>query len=162
MATLKGVQASIHRHDLARKILSKGKGEVTVSWVDEPTGVKCKARADYFVESLGMVADLKLVEDASLEGFRKSVARYRYFVQDAMYREGFAAVGKPLKYFVFIAVEKEPPYASAIYALDADGIATGFSAVREGINEMARCLETGIFPGYPTGITTIGLPAWVA
>jgi hypothetical protein len=162
MATLRGVQASIHRHELIRNLLSRGLGEVTVSWVDPRTGLHCKSRADYYVEKLATVVDLKLVEDASFDGFRKSLARYRYFVQDALYRAGFDAVGKPIKYFVFVAVEKAPPYASAVYTLDADGIARGYSAAQDGMTHMAECLSTNKWPGYPTGIQTIDVPPWAA
>ncbi len=162
MNTLRGVQASIHRHDLVRRLLSKGLGEVTVSWEDPRTKLKCKSRADYYVEQLATVVDLKLVEDASFDGFRKSIAKYRYFVQDALYRAGFAAVNKPIEHFVFVAVEKAPPYASAIYTLDADGIARGYSAAQDGMTHMAECVEKNSWPGYPAGIQTIDLPPWAA
>lgn len=162
MRRLHGVQASIHRHDLIRRLLSRGIGESTVSWVDAETELRCKSRADYYVESLATVVDLKLVEDASFDGFRKSIARYRYFVQDALYRAGFAAVGKPIEHFVFVAIEKEAPFASAIYALDADGVSRGHTAAREGLAEMRRCLKENKWPGYPAGIQTVDLPPWAA
>lgn len=161
-AKIRAIQKSIHGHELVRRMLHEGKAERTIIWQDQQTGLTCKSRTDYHVEKLGLVADLKLVEDASWPGFRKSIARYYYHVQDALYREGFHALGKPIKHFVFIAIEKTPPYASAVYALDADGIARGYQAARDGIQHMAECVKTDTWPGYPTGIQTISLPDWAS
>ena len=37
----------------------------------------------------------------------------------------------------------------------------GRRANREAIDLYARCMETGVWPGYSDDIVTIGLPAWV-
>ena len=159
-STLRGIQSSIYKHELVRKLFAEGESEISLVWSDADTGLTCKSRADHYVERLATAVDLKLVEDASPSGFSKSVARYRYHVQDALYRRGFAALGKPLKHFVFVAIEKRAPYASAIYALDSEALERGESAVTSDIATMAQCVKTNSWPGYPAGIQTLSLPRW--
>jgi len=157
---LLGMAASVRRHPLASKMIREGQPELTVSWRDEETGLQCKSRADYFVEKLAMVADVKSCLDASPDGFRRSVVKYRYHVQDALYRAGFAAVDAPVQHFVFIAVEKPRPHAVAVYTLEADGIGRGYSSAREDIDTLADCVKRNVFPGYPPGINELTLPPW--
>lgn len=159
---IRGMTASVRRHPLAGKMIRDGEPESTVTWSDEDTGLRCKIRPDYYVKRLGMVADVKSTLDASWEAFRRDVVKWRYHVQDALYRAGFAGIDDSIQHFVFIAVEKEPPFAVAIYSLDADGIGRGYSAARRDIDALAECLKTNTWPGYPTGIQTLELPPWAA
>lgn len=160
--TLSGIQKSIHAHQLIRNLLSNGVGELSAAWDDPETGIRCKLRADYYVEKLATVVDLKLVADASPDGFAKAVANRRYHVQDAFYRGGFAALGRELRHFVFVAVEKEAPFASAVYVLSAEAVEAGERSAQSGLRTMATCLEKNTFPGYAPGIQTISLPRWAA
>lgn len=158
----KAIQTSIHRHELVRRLLSEGQRESTLVWVDPETELTCKIRADFYAERFETVVDLKLVEDASPGAFAKSVGRYYYHVQDALYRAGFSASGKPARYFLFVAIEKEAPFASAVYQLDADAVAAGHDRARSGMEQMAECIKTNSFPGYPLGIQIVSLPPWAA
>lgn len=157
---IRGMVTAVHSHELAGKMIRDGEPELTVSWTDDETGLQCKARADYYVRKLGMVLDIKSTEDATWEGFRRNIAKWRYHVQDALYRAGFAAVGEPCQHFVFVAVEKTFPHAIGIYTLDADSVSKGYSAARRDITTLAECLKKDEWPGYPTGIQTIELPPW--
>jgi hypothetical protein len=155
-----GMRESVLRHPLAGKMIRDGRAEVSISWKDPGTGLRCRARADYYVKRLAMVLDLKSADDASPEGFRRSVAKYRYFVQDALYRFGFSEVGEQLQHFVLIACEKVRPYAVGTYSLDAEGIGRGYSAARRDMDAMAECLRSNHWPAYPEKIQTIELPFW--
>lgn len=154
--------AAVRAHPLAGRIIRDGQPEVTVRWDDEFTGMPCKSRADYYVRKRRMVADLKSTLDARRSAFRKDVAKYRYHVQDALYRAGFAAIEEPVEHFVFVAVEKEPPHAIAIYALDREAVGLGYGAARRDIDTLAECARTKRFPGYPEEITELELPPWAA
>jgi hypothetical protein len=103
-----GMIASIRAHPLAGKMLHRGEPELTVAWTDDPTGLRCKARADYYVRELRMVLDIKTTMDARAESFRRDVVRYGYRRQDALYRAGFAAVDAPIEHFVFVVVKRRP------------------------------------------------------
>lgn len=155
-----GMRDSVLRHPLAGKMIRDGRSEVSISWKDPGTGLRCRARADYYVKRLAMVLDLKSADDASPEGFRRAVAKHRYFVQDALYRFGFSEVGEPLQHFVLIACEKVRPYAVGTYSLDAEGIGRGYSSARHDMDAMAECIRTNHWPAYPEKIQTIDLPFW--
>jgi len=161
-ATIAGMVASVKAHPLASRILRDGQAELTVKWQDYATGVQCKCRADYYVPRLRMVADVKSTTDASRDGFRRDVARYSYHVQDALYRAGFNAVGKQVDHFVFVSVEKTVPYAVATYSLDMPSVNRGYTAARRGIEKMAECLASGVWPGYPTEIQEVDVPPWAS
>lgn len=152
--------ASVRAHRFARPLLAGGNAEVTARWQDEETGLHCKARADYVLESKRTIVDVKTTANASHDEFRRSIANYRYHVQAALYLEGFRAAGAEVDRFVFIVVEKAPPYACAVYMLDEDSLREGHECVRENIREMAECVRTDRWPAYPESILTIDLPKW--
>jgi hypothetical protein len=154
-----GIRASLAAHPKAALLIG-GQSEVTLRWDDADTGLPCKARADYYRPDLDACIDLKTTIDASPDGFAKSCANYRYHVQQAHYSEGFVAIGKPLDAFVFVAVEKDPPYACAFYVLDAEGEEMGVAARRADMDRFAECMNTGEFPSYDTGIIQLTLPRW--
>jgi hypothetical protein len=155
-----GMLASVNKHPLVSKLMREGSPELTVRWDDRETGLPCRARADWYVSRIRTVLDLKSSQDASREAFRRDVARYRYFVQDALYRAAFAAVGEPIDHFVFVVVEKAPPHAVALYQLDARAVAKGWTAARRNIDTLAECAIRGVWPGYPTSIQELDLPPW--
>jgi exodeoxyribonuclease VIII len=145
----------IRQHPVAAGLLQDGIAEASVFWNHPPTGIECKCRPDWWKREAGMVVDLKTTEDASPEGFARSVAAYRYHVQAAHYSAGTKA-----SRFVFIAIEKKPPYAVAVYELDADALTLGHKLRDRDLEQYASCLEFNTWPGYPAEIQTIILPKW--
>jgi exodeoxyribonuclease VIII len=157
-----GMVGAVRSHPLAGKMIRDGEAEVTVRWKDAETGLQCKSRADYYVSRLGMVLDVKSTQNASEREFKRDVAKYRYFVQDALYRAGFAAVGAPIKHFVFVAVEKSPPFGVATFSLNMDGVAMGNEQARRGMTALANAMQSNEWPGYPVGIQQLDVPPWAA
>lgn len=162
LRTISGMRTALHQHPLASRILRDGQSELTLRWRDSETGVECKSRADYYVPTMRLVADIKTTQDARREAFRKSIATYRYHLQDALYRSGFAAVGAPVDHFVFIAIEKVPPYAIGVYSLGSDGVGEGYSLARRALDKLATALKTDDWPAYDVGIQQLDLPPWAA
>lgn len=152
--------AAVHDHEIVGNMIRNGVPEATIKWVDEETGLVCKVRPDYYVEELEMVVDLKSTQDAREWAFAKSVADYRYHVQEALYRRGFDAVGHPIKHFLFVAIEKVPPYGIATYHLDNEALAAGQEDMLANMKKLAECIEKGVFPSYPPNIRTLSLPSY--
>jgi hypothetical protein len=153
---------AVKDHELAGLMIRDGEPEITIAWQDPFTGLRCKTRPDYHVKKRRMCVDVKSTEDASPDQFARSVVKWTYHVQDALYRAGFAAVDEPIDHFVFVAVEKKPPYAVAIHALDEDGVRLGFSRARRAIDGLGECMQSDKWPGYTPTIHTITLPPWAA
>lgn len=156
------IQRNVRTHPAAQTLMKDGEPELSVFWTDEETGVLCKCRPDWMNYNLNVIVDVKSTEDASPEGFQRSIAKYGYHVQAAWYLDGFkAATGYAPKAFVFAAIEKKRPYATAFYYADAEMIELGRILYRERLNTYAECLKRNLWPGYPQQLQEISLPAWV-
>lgn len=147
--------------------LLNGKREVPFFWRDDLTGEECKCRVDCLNEnfSVPVIVDLKSTTDASTEAFTKSAVNYGYDLQSAMYSNGVEAnLGqKPL--FVFIAVEKDPPYAVNILQADELLIRRGHGLYRSLMDTYHECKMSGNWYGYlgkNNQVNTLALPSWLA
>lgn len=143
--------------------LSGGWPEVAVFWQDRESGVRCKAKADYIrplSDGALLVSDLKTTKDASPEQFEKSVGNFGYDRQNAFFRDGVAeATGLDVD-FMFVAVEKEAPYAVAEYELRAEDVDKGRQDYQYALRVYKQCKERDEWPGYPE-LSRIKLPRWV-
>lgn len=158
--SLMGMIGSLRAHPRASRLLAGGMPEATVAWRDAATGLECRLRADLFRRDLKTVIDVKSTTNASLESFRRDIAKYGYGIQDVHYRSGFAAIGEDVRHFIFVPVEKTPPYAVGIYTLDAVSVARTYEKTRGLMRTMAECLESGVWPAYDDTIQEISLPPW--
>lgn len=147
------IRDSVYGNRAAKALLTDGDPEATVVWRNAETGELCKARADWLRENV--IVDVKTCQDARPDAFARSIANYRYDVQTSHYGEGF-----DLDRFVFIAVEKDPPYACAVYAADDLIRQRGKEARDRNLNTYAECKAKDEWPGYEEVITTIHLPRW--
>ena len=145
--------ASVRSHQAAAELLRNGKAEQSFWWDDVDTGLRCKCRPDWYYGTT--VVDLKTTTDASPQGFAKSVANWRYHVQQAHYMAGTFA-----ERFVFIAVEKTYPYAVGVYELDATAMNVGYALRRNNLQTIADCRAINEWPGYSQGIQNLSLPKW--
>lgn len=161
---LHAMAAAVHAHPAAGALLTSvpGEAEKSVYWNDPTTGVLCRCRPDWWRED-DVLVDLKTTDDASPEGFAKSMANWRYDVQDPFYTDGVKiATGRNVKAFVFIAVEKKPPYAVGVYVLDSASREIGRAMYQHDLKVYAECLANDNWPGYGDKIQTINMPAWHA
>lgn len=157
---------AVKREPLAVKLL-KGKSELPFFWTDEMTGEECKCRVDVLNTEYRqpIIVDAKTTADASTESFIRSAINYGYDFQAAMYSEGVEKnIGKkPL--FVFIAVEKDPPFSVNILQADELMLRRGYDLFREYIGIYHDCKMTGNFYGYLgklNQINNLALPAYLA
>ncbi len=134
--------------------------EVTLRWVDERTGVKCKARADLSCKELQFGGDVKSTIDASPEGFARAVTRYRYHQQHVHYTDGAKACGAPWGNFFFFACEKARPHVPAVYHIPAMAEERGRELRDRALDKLKKCLDSGRWSGYSETITELVLPVW--
>jgi len=162
---------SILMHETASILLdpSQGKAEQSIYWIDkdddygsrEPTYRLAKARPDFINLAHNLMVDLKTTADASYTEFRRSVSKWRYFVQDPWYTSGYyQATGKAVQDFVFAAVEKQPPYGVGIYKLGQQEKRAGRALMLKNLDTYHECLTTGVWPAYPSDIRDLELSPW--
>lgn len=156
---IEAMHAALMANPLAAGIMRGGHSEVTMRWVDEQTGVACKARADWWVPGRFFM-DLKTTDDASPRAFARSVEKYGYHVQHAHYCDGARACGEEITNYLILAQEKEFPHVAAVYHIDAAAEVRGFELRERGLQTMQSCLANDTWPGYGAGITELSLPAW--
>lgn len=158
---LSAMRDAVLNHRAASALLSDGRPEVSCFWTDADTGLQCKGRFDW-LSPLGCIVDIKTTTDASPEAFQRRVANSLYHLQAAMYQEGYAANhGGQAIDFVFIAVEKTPPYGVACYELPAEFIAAGSELLRQGLESYASCKAKDEWPGYSPHIELLETPRWL-
>jgi exodeoxyribonuclease VIII len=145
--------ASVRSHQAAAALLRDGKAEQSFWWDDTATGLRCKCRPDWHTGTT--IVDLKTTTDASPRGFAKSVANWRYHVQQSHYLSGTFA-----ERFVFIAVEKTYPYAVGVYELDEAAALYGATERRINLQTIADCRAISEWPGYGNTIQPLSLPNW--
>lgn len=170
-----GMREALMAHPAACAALTGGTGvaERSVYWTDEATGELCRCRPDWWRLDIGVIVDLKTTEDASPEGFAKSIAGWRYDVQHPFYLDGVNTMRrqykpaeldlpmpKEVRAFIFVAVEKKFPYAVGVYALDSDSVDVGRALIRRDLATWAECRQRDVWPGYGDAVQTITLPQW--
>lgn len=151
---------SLRVHPVAGPLLERAVSEVVCRWRDPRTGIECKAKADLWVEEYALLADLKGLFDGSWSGFRLASERYKYHRQDSFYRRGWAANGFTPGAFFFVCVEKTPPFLVSLFEHEPEDVEQGATQNDEALTIMAQCLESGQWPGYPTGIQRVKQRRW--
>lgn len=88
--------------------------------------------------------DLKSCRDASPQGFRRACLKHRYWLQDAHYSIGVeTALQRHVSEFLFVAVEKEPPYVCRVYRIDALDRLAARARRAEHIEQLTACYASG-------------------
>ena len=147
---------------LANEILSSpGTNERSFVWVDAETGLLCKGRCDGMRIWEGtLVLDIKTAKSADALAFGKEILNRYYHVQAAFYLDGLDAIAAAARRFAWIAVEKSPPYLTAVYDASPRMLAAGRRLYRQWLADFKACTASGEWPGYPNRIEEIDLPAW--
>ncbi len=151
---------SIMKHPLCDDLLSVGVVEQRLDFEDFETGALCKCKPDFRNTQNGLIIDLKTTEDASEQGFAKSAYNYRYYVQAPFYLDGAVQNGLAPTGFVFIAVEKDPPYLVNVFHTDDDLMNLGRVTYRRDLEMYMQCVMSGDWPGYTPDIKRLTLPRW--
>lgn len=152
---------AVHAHSFARALISEGEAERTVLFDDPVTGAPCKCRPDWMRRD-DVVVDMKSTTDASPEAFGRSSFNYRYHVQAPFYVDGInLEFGyERVKHFVFIAVEKTPPYGVGVYFAPPEVMELGRAEYRRNLATYVACKESGRWPAYSEDPTALLLPGW--
>lgn len=154
---MEAMSDAVLNHPVARELFERD-GHSEVSVYAELDGVKCRARFDYLPDSGGAVVDLKTTVDASPAGFARSSAKFGYHVQRAHYLDVLKQGGGRDAEMLFVAVEKTAPYLVAVHRLSFEFADMGVVEAREARAIYKKCMESGVWPGYPTEINELSAP----
>jgi exodeoxyribonuclease VIII len=150
-----GMTQSVLNHPIASQLFKNGFAEQSFTWVDEDTDMQCKIRPDYVNTPKKAIIDLKSTVDASLRGFKNSAFKFRYDVQAAFYTDGMLANDFDIDKFIFVAVEKKPPYLVNVFYADADTLNSGRTKYKENLETYSECLFNDEWEGYDNHIKSL-------
>ena len=138
MLTAQRQAASIRALPEIASLLASGRAESSAFAVDPETGVLLKCRPDWY-SAAGeghIIVDIKTTQDASPDGFPRSLAKFGYHLQAVHYVDVFErATGVPVLGFVFACVESDWPHAAAAYSEDS-------------ANSVTKCLSSFTYSGF--------------
>lgn len=162
-----GMTKSVNNNSNAGKLLSLSGGvaEESIFWIDATTGVKCRCRPDLrrniwtdpdTGRKILTLVDVKTTEDARPVPFKRSVKKFGYDIQDAFYCDGAAQAFEVDEVeFVFVAIEKKPPYGVMVHILDNELVHEGREKYRKALEQYSECRSSGHWPGYREEINII-------
>lgn len=156
---------SMRRDAIVNELLQDGVAEEIHHFTDMETKTPCKTKPDWKSIKHGVLCDLKTIEDSGHESFQRQVAKYKYHLQPPFYCDGiYTATDGAENYladeFIFIVVEKKPPFQLGLYVLDAEALELGREQYQAALNLHKTCMETGQWPGKNIGITRLALPRY--
>lgn len=166
LETVTGMAESLGRHPLVKAGILDGHVERSLIWKDEETGIWLKSRPDVIPNGSGDYADLKTTTSVATRALEQSLASFDYAMQGALVGMASEAVlGIPMQSFSLVWVEKAAPFCVRVTTLTPADLERGRMQVRAALRTMARCLETGEWPG-PGGdrrdAEYLALPAYAA
>ena len=153
----------IKGNDLVMELLAMQMKEVSVVWVDDETQVKCKGRFDAFgkFRQWTAIADVKsTAADLSDDSLEREIGNWGYDVQAGFYLDGANALAEADRRFFMIFVEKKRPFDCRVIEPSQTALFEGRWKYRKALKQWARCLKTGVYPGWPQSITSLGLKPW--
>ena len=136
--------------------------EASIFAKDPATGVDIKCRPDGWIDSQGIIFDVKTTRDASPDGFPREIRNYGYDLQAAFYLRCMRAAGHDAKAFIFVAVEKEPPYAVGLHVMTDRYLEHANMRVTRTLEKINAAIAADDYTtGWPM-INDIDLPRWQA
>lgn len=160
-----GMADAIRRHPKVGPMFAAGVAERSVYWRHAESGVMCRARPDWLTQTRDgrtAIVDLKSAAAVDLESIQKALWNYGYYLQESWYRAGIrAALGVDNPEFVFVFVEKTPPYLVTPIRLDHEAQRIGAAQRAIALNVYRRCLDEGRWPAHVDDIEILSLPPWV-
>lgn len=167
-----GMDEALKAHPTAAEILAaEGPREVTGIWTDPGTGLRCRIRPDLLIYDPAATPDRYFYSTVNLKttskgvgpggGFVRDFERKGHYFKAAFYRMGLRELWdiEPQN-FLYPVVESKPPHQVIVYRLNEDALDIGENEVREALNTLARCVESGDWPGYGPAIYDLTLPDW--
>lgn len=163
---IKTIRDNVLANPNARSLLELSAEGREVTVVADVDGVPSRCRFDALtVETPQGVfgVDVKTTrKSASVAGFKREALDLGYYFQQEWYRDTYRASEGAEINFVFIVVEKKPPYLVAVHQLDVTFQQAGKTLAREARRIYAECTASGVWPGYPEDVQLVGMPTWAA
>jgi|APSaa5957512622_1039677.scaffolds.fasta_scaffold44838_1 hypothetical protein len=175
--SIRAIVVSLRAHpDAARILWGPGWSEVERTWVDQPSGLTCKLKADRLImatlpgSETRMIEmsqghpplhceiwDLKTLGDASEHEVRWMLKKLRVPLQLAHYRAGMQARGAVVTRCGVVVVEDRAPHDVGVYVLDTGDLDDAEEQRQDLLARVAECERNDSWPGACPEMTTLPL-----
>lgn len=152
------IGSAVRTHLGCSAILSGGMAEVA-GICDNFNGINARIKPDYRTDSA--IIDVKTCVDARSDAFIRSVMTYGYAIQAAYYCDIAEAIDGHNRNFYWVAVEKEAPFAVAVYKASDAMLQYGRTQYLKAIELYKECASLDLWPAYSQQVQTLDLPGWI-
>ncbi|MFK7822763.1 MAG: PD-(D/E)XK nuclease-like domain-containing protein [Oligoflexales bacterium] len=139
-----------------------GKAERTFYYTDPETGIELKARPDFITDDSVFVLDTKTARSIDPFDFIRDADSFKYWLSPEIINNAVESVRgiKPQAY-VFLCVENkgEKKPDTAIYYADFDFLELGEIKLKQALQTLKQCRESGHWPAFDQPIP-LGLPGY--
>lgn len=156
-----GMIQAVLGNDAANQLLTgQGDNELSGFHTDADTGVKLRHRFDRLTSD-GCGVDLKKTQSVHPDELSKTIQKYGYDMQDALYSDGYEAItGRKLNQFYFVFVEESYPHQVAVVYLDDISKQVGRDKYRALLGDYCYYQQNPESVNNNSGINMISLPEW--
>lgn len=169
--SIRAMREALRAHPVSKHLFSDGglvpaMIERSIFWVDEETGIWCKARPDFLPVNRAYLVDLKTTTSANPRRFAEDIYGWGYHQQAAWYLDGIEAQwGERPERFAFVAVTKEKPHLVSVCWLQREVVEWGRIENRKARHIFRDCLAANHWPGYTDPLTgneafEVTFPPW--
>jgi hypothetical protein len=160
-----GMIQSVLRHKTGRLIVEQSVKQESAFCKDPDTGLLRKSRPDMRLEDRD--SDLTLTDlkstfygGASPPVWSAHCARMGLHYQDAFYSDIYKDLLGPNPFFIFLVVERKPPYACRVFQIHNEGRMVARERYKRALERFAKCRADQNWTPYDEEIETIRLPNW--
>lgn len=155
------ILAAVKEHRVFPNMIKESTAfEATCIWKDKKTGIMCKSRIDSYMSRLATAFDIKNVKDASPRAFSKQVAQMRWDMKAAVNLKALESVGQKCQRFLFVAIEKSPPYCISVYELPYEVIHAAYQEFEKALDMLRHYRIKNEWPEYVEKIDVLQTPSW--
>ena len=155
------IRDRVHTHPLIKGLFTGGKAEQSFFAVDPETGELIKCRPDYLHDTGWALLDLKTTKDAHPRAFAKDVANLGYDISVPWYFDVLSTLyGEAPQNFIWVAVEKKPPFAMSVTFAKPEDIARARVTARHHYRRLIEARRTNVWSDYAVEVLPLDMPRW--
>ena len=163
----KAISAAVLAHPLVGPLFGgRGYSELSITWIDQVTGLHCRARLDRLRElapGRWQVIDLKTVDSAAAHRVPSLVGQQGWHVQLAHYLAAVRAIAAPDAEVssALVVVEQAAPHDAAVFELPLTEELIAEQERRALLATYAECQRSGVWLGRYTEPQPLALPRYL-
>lgn len=152
-----------YKHPKIAPLLTEpGKSEQSFFSLCSRTGMPRKCRPDRMHDNGFAILDIKSAETAHPKEFSRDAGKFAYDISVPWYLDTIEDLyGEAPQHFIFIPIEKKPPYAMGIYYCKPHDIKRARESYQKHWDRLLEARRTNYWPDYAEEAQALDLPAYL-